>query len=62
MKHMSKFYIENFTDFEQALSILDTNQIPYNIDESRLICIDETDVCQTLEAFDKEDIYYLEAC
>ena len=62
MKHMSKFYIENFTDFEQALSILDTNQIPYNIDESRLICVDETDVYQTLEAFDKEDIYYLEAC
>lgn len=62
MKHMSKFYIENFTDFEQALSILDTNQIPYNIDESRLICVDETDVCQTLEAFDKEAIYYLEAC
>lgn len=59
---MSKFYIENFTDFEQALSILDTNQIPYNIDESRLICVDETDVYQTLEAFDKEDIYYLEAC
>ena len=59
---MSKFYIENFTDFEQALSILDTNQIPYNIDEERLICVDETDVYQTLEAFDKEDIYYLEAC
>lgn len=62
MKHMSKFYIENFTDFEQALSILDTNQISYNIDEERLICVDETDVYQTLEAFDKEDIYYLEAC
>ncbi|KAI4440144.1 hypothetical protein FMM80_27620 [Schaedlerella arabinosiphila] len=59
---MSKFYIENFTDFEQALSILDTNQISYDIDESRLICVDETDVCPTLEAFDKEDIYYLEAC
>lgn len=59
---MSKFYIENFTDFEQALSILDTNQISYNIDEERLICVDETDVYQTLEAFDKEDIYYLEAC
>lgn len=59
---MSQFYIESLTDFEAAIVILDRNQISYSIDDERLICVDETDVCQTLEAFDKEDIYYLEAC
>lgn len=59
---MSQFYIENLEDFERAIVILDRNQISYNIDDERLICVGENDVCEILEAFDKEDIYYLEAC
>lgn len=59
---MSQFYIESLTDFEAAIVILDRNQISYSIDDERLICVAEKDVCEILEAFDKEDIYYLEAC
>ena len=59
---MSQFYIESLADFEAAIVILDRNQISYSINDERLICVAEKDVCEILEAFDKEDIYYLEAC